>query len=85
MATLVKTWNDGGELTVTYDGRGDGSAVFSSDVAEGLDRSMDVTFVDKDGVVSIDLTVKQSGMREEFMVSDGEFILADGGTLNVLK
>ena len=43
---LRKPWNDGGSLSVTYDGRGDGTAVFSSEVAEGLDREMTVTFSD---------------------------------------
>lgn len=85
MAELIKPWNDGGSLTATYDGSGDGSAVFSSDVAEGLDREMNVSFVDASRSVVVERTVRQTGLREEFMASDGEFILADGGTFNVLK
>ena len=80
MATLVKPWNDGGSLTVTYDGSGDGSAVFSSDQNEGIDREMTVTF--KGAGQEIERVVKQEGLREIF---NEEFILADGGTFNVLK
>ena len=36
MAELVKPWEDGGNLSVTYEGSGDGSAVFSSDEYEAL-------------------------------------------------
>lgn len=80
MAELVKPWNDGGNLSVTYDGSGDGSAVFSSDTNEGIDREMTVTF--KGGGQSIERVVKQEGLREIF---EEGFILADGGTFNVLK
>lgn len=46
MAELVKAWNDGGSISVTYEGDGDGSAVFSSDANTGAERTMDVSFVD---------------------------------------
>jgi hypothetical protein len=85
MAELIKPWNDGGSLSVAYEGDGDGSAVFSSDVAEGLDREMTVVFRDRDKNVAIERNVLQVGMREMFVPSDGEFILADSGTYNVLK
>ena len=85
MAELVKPWNDGGSLSVTYEGDGDGSAIFSSDVAEGLDREMTVVFRDRDNTVAIERKILQVGMREMFVPSDGEFILADSGTYNVLK
>lgn len=80
MATLVKPWNDGGNLSVTYEGSGDGSAVFTSDQNEGIDREMTVTF--KGAGQEIERTVKQEGLREIF---EEGFILADGGTFNVLK
>lgn len=80
MATLVKQWNDGGNLSVTYDGSGDGSAVFTSDTNEGIDREMSVFF--KGAGQSIERVVKQKGLREIF---NEDFILADGGTFNVLK
>lgn len=86
MATLVKQWSTGaGNLSVTYDGSGDGTAVFASDINEGIDREMDVTFVDESRAVQVARTVKQIGLREPFVASDGDFLLADGGTFNVLK
>ena len=85
MRELIKPWNDGGSLSVAYEGDGDGSAVFSSDVAEGLDREMIVVFRDGGRTVAVERKVLQVGMREMFVPSDGDFILADGGTYNVLK
>lgn len=85
MAELIKQWNDGGSLSVTYDGDRDGSAVFSSETNEGIDREMSVAFVDAGRSVNVARTVKQIGMREPFVASDGDFILADGGTFNTLK
>ena len=83
MAELKKQWIDGGSLTATYDGSGDGSAIFSSDVNEGIDREMTVTFVGAGQ--EIERVVRQEGLREVFSCADGDFILADGGTFNVLK
>ena len=80
MAELIKPWNDGGNLSVTYEGSGDGSAVFSSDTNEGIDREITVTF--KGAGQEIERIVKQEGLREIF---EEGFILADGGTFNVLK
>lgn len=85
MAELVRAWNDGGSLTAAYEGSGDGSAVFSSDIAEGLDREMTVSFIDKSRAIVVDRKVIQSGMREVFMGADGDFIPADGGTFNSIK
>lgn len=85
MKSVIKPWNDGGSLSVTYDGDRDGSAVFSSDTNEGIDREMSVAFVDASRQVNVARTVKQIGMRQPFAASDGDFILADGGTINVLK
>ena len=82
---LRKPWNDGGNLSVTYEGSGDGSAVFSSDVAEGLDREMTVTFNDDNKTITIERKVKQVGKREVFTGYDEEFITADGGTFNSIK
>jgi hypothetical protein len=85
MAELKKPWNDGGSLTATYEGSGDGSAVFSSDKAEGLDREMTVVFRDGGRTVAVERTVKQAGMREVFTGYDERFITADGGTFNSIK
>lgn len=80
---LKKQWNDGGSLSVSYDGDRDGSAVFSSDVNEGIDREMSVVF--KGGEISVERTVKQEGKRLRFRCKDGLFLLKNGGTFNVLK
>ena len=85
MAELVKPWNDGGSLTATYEGSGDGDAVFSSDVAEGLDREMIVVFRDGGRTVAVERKVLQVGMREIFSGYDEDFITADGGTFNSIK
>lgn len=81
MAELVKQWNDGGSLFVAYQGDKDGSAVFSSDINEGVDREMNVTFQDVQKKVVVQKKVQQEGRREVF----SDIILADGRTFNVLK
>ena len=80
MANFVKPWNDGGNLSATYNGSGDGEAIFTSDINEGIDREMSVVF--KGAGLSIERKVTQVGLREIF---NEDFILADGGTYNVLK
>ena len=85
MAELKKPWSDGGSLTATYEGSGDGSAVFTSDANESLDREMDVSFVDGGRQIIVTRKVTQVGLREVFNCSDGPFRLSNGGTLNVLK
>ena len=84
MAELVKQWDDGGSLTATYEGSGDGSAVFSSDEYEGIDRTMPVFF--KGGGLSVERLVRQEGIRERFVTADGKvFCILDGGRFGVLK
>lgn len=85
MAELKKQWSDGELLTVVYNGDRDGSATFTSDANESIDREMVVTYVDKDRKVSVAQTVKQVGLREVLNASDGLLITSDGETLNVLK
>lgn len=81
---LKKPWNDGGILSVTYEGDGDGSAVFSSDSYEGIDREMIVTF--KGGGLEAERIVRQEGLRQPFGLNGGEiFRLANGGRFGVLK
>lgn len=82
MAELVKPWNDGGNLSATYNGSGDGEAIFTSDINEGIDREMSVTFADTARSVMTERLVMQIGRREIF---NDDFILSDGGTFNVLK
>lgn len=86
MAKLIKQWSTGtGNLSVTYEGDGDGTAIFSSDVAEGLDREMIVAFSDDNKTITIERKVKQVGMREVFTGYDETFITADGETFNSIK
>lgn len=61
MATLVKQWPTGvGNLSVTYDGDGDGTAVFSSSENTGEERTMEVSFVDASRSVIVVRTVRQA-------------------------
>lgn len=60
MAELVKQWNNGGSLSVTYDGDGDGSAIISSDANSGAERTMDISFVDASRNVIVVRTVRQA-------------------------
>lgn len=85
METKIK-WNEGdGYITATYEGSGSGSASISSDVNEGIDREQSIKVETTDKSVLATLVVSQEGLREVFTPSDGDFILADGGTFNVLK
>lgn len=84
MAELVKQWDNGGSLTVAYDGDRDGSAIFSSDTNEGIDREMSVSF--RGGDISIEKSVKQEGLRQQYITADGKvYRVADGGRYGVLK
>lgn len=85
METKIK-WNEGdGHITATYEGSGSGSASIASDVNEGIDREQAITVETTDGTIRRSVDVTQYGMREVFEPSDGGFVLADGGTFNVLK
>ena len=84
MATKVKQWEDGGSISITYNGSGDGSAVFTSDTYEGIDRTMPITF--KADSLSVERIVRQEGIRQRFVTSDGKvFCVLDGGRFGVLK
>lgn len=83
MAELVKNWDSGGTLSVSYTGVGNGQAVFSSDTNEGLDRQMQVVF--SAGNEQQQRVVKQQGRREIFYAKDGILKTKDGGTINVIK
>lgn len=85
MTQLIKQWPTGtGNLSVTYDGDGDGTAVFASDENSGIDRVMDVAF--KAGDVVVERVVTQEGLRQPIGLSGGGvFRLANGGRFGVLK
>ncbi len=57
---LIKNWNNGGALKVTYTGNQSGSAIFSSDENQGDERSMNVTFVDDARGVFVERLVRQA-------------------------
>ena len=81
---LVKSWPSGGNLSVTYNGSGEGEAVFSSDPNEGIDREMTVTF--KGGGIEETRKVTQVGLRQPFgLASGGVFRVKGGGRFAVLK
>lgn len=85
METKIK-WNEGeGYITATYEGSGSGPASISSDRNEGIDREQSIKVETTDKRVSVTLVVSQEGLREVFEPLDGRFVLADGGTFNVLK
>ena len=84
MKSVIKQWDDGGSLTATYEGSGDGSAIFSSDEYEGIDREMEVLFVG--GGASLSRKVRQEGIRQPIGLSNGGiFRLANGGRFGVLR
>ena len=85
MAKLVKPWNDGGSLSATYNGSGDGEATFTSDVNEGIDREMSVIFADTARRVMTERKVTQIGLREEFVTSDSLVFMPTDGVFGVLK
>lgn len=85
MAELVKPWNDGGSLSATYDGSGDGEAIFTSDINEGIDREMSVIFADIARSVMAERKVTQIGLREEFVTSDSLVFMPTDGVFGVLK
>lgn len=86
MDTKIK-WNDGeGYITATYEGSGDGSAIISSDVNEGIDRVQTLTVQTTNGMVEEKVLVSQEGLRQPFGLSGGGvFRVAGGGRFGVLK
>lgn len=46
MAEIVKTWDNGGSLSVVFTGDGDGTAVISSTENEGAEREAELRFID---------------------------------------
>ena len=86
MKSVIKQWADGGNLTATYEGSGDGSAVFSSDEYEGIDREQSVIFKDVNNTVQVERIVRQDGKRQQFRTKDGlVFRVKGGGRFGVLK
>ena len=87
MESQIKWQDSEGYITATYEGSGNGSAAISSSINESIDREQDITVKTTAGSnpKTETVRVKQIGLREVFNPSDGAFVLADGGTFNVLK
>lgn len=82
--TTTIQWPEGGDsITATYEGSGNGPIAFSSTPNEGLDRQTVVNV--SDGTDTAYVIVNQVGRREKFVAADGDFIVAETGTLNVIK
>lgn len=87
METKIK-WSESNDyITATYNGIGNETVLVSSDVNEGIDRQMTINVKTTQGTnqKTKSIVVSQFGLREVFSPNDGSFILADGGTYNVLK
>lgn len=85
MINKRKRWNEGGSLYISYEGDKDGSATFSSDAYDGIERIQIVTFKSTDGVISTTRAVKQEGTRQRFVFSDGKVFNVAEGRFGVLK
>lgn len=70
MAELITSWSDGENISITYNGNGDGTATFTASKNEGLDRKISLLFCSEDESVSIPRNVVQLGKREEFITRD---------------
>lgn len=82
MATKIKQWEDG-SLSITYNGSGDGEAIFTSDTYEGIDRTMPITF--KADSLFVERIVRQEGIRQRFVTSDGKVFCGKEGRFGVLR
>lgn len=78
------TFPDGGKLY--YDIVG-GRVDFTAERNDGLDRETQVTFATTLGAPHVErtLTVRQTGRRERYLVSEGKYMLSDGTCYAVLK
>lgn len=85
MTKIAKEWGDGDSLHIEYDGYDDGTITIASDVAEGLDRELEVVVKGAAHDITVTRVVRQSGRRQRFVCADGVFRLASGGSFNVLK
>lgn len=83
---MVKTvaWNTGGgNITLTYDGQGNGSIIVESDINE-LGSARQQTISVKAGSITRQVTVAQAACPLNFKTADGYFIkTADNYYFNV--
>lgn len=86
MTTQLIQWDESYDAIVaTYNGFGNGTIEFSSDLNQGIDRTKEVIVETADGAKKETITLIQEGMRERFYLKDGEFIFANQKKFNVLK
>lgn len=86
ITTQLIQWDESYDVVVaTYNGFGNGTIEFSSDLNQGIDRTKEVVVETEDGAKKETITLIQEGMRERFYLKDGEFIFADQKKFNVLK
>lgn len=83
-------WNEGeGNIVATYTGSDNAPISLTSDVAnEGLDREQLVTIQTTKGnnPKEESVLVKQPGLREEYLTSDGDaYMTSDGEIYGCLK
>lgn len=83
-------WNDGeGAIQASYAGVGDGPLRLSSSVVnEGEDRTQIIQVASSASPLSVEVTVKQPGLRERLHTSDPgdpSFACSDGEPFLVLK
>lgn len=60
MAELVKSWQDGGSITASYDGVGSGNIIITSDENKADERSMEVSVIDNSRKVIVVRPVRQA-------------------------
>lgn len=87
MASKTIAWKQGsGNIVCTFSGAGDAPVFLTSDANEDLDRQQDLKLVTTVGGLQATLTVRQPGLREEFVTTDdGEWLVAGGEIFGVLK
>lgn len=88
MATSTIKWNEGdGNIVATYEGSGDGPISLTTDTPnEGIDREQEITIQTTDKNKSVNVLVKQEGLREEYITADDMvYITADEEVYGCLK
>mgnify|MGYP007045038016 CR=1 FL=1 len=90
MPTTRIDWKEGeGQILASYGGAGEGSLRFSSTMAnKGLDRSQKVQVASRESPLEVEVTVTQTGLREEMCMAQAgnpELMTADGQVFAVLK
>lgn len=72
-------------ITVEYEGKHNNPIYFTADYNDDLDRDTTSIISTTDNKISVELLIKQEGLREVFTCVDGDFITSDNDTYNVLK